>query len=319
MASVVLGIDIGGTNIEYGLITKEGENLYSSFLKTESIESIEELAQNLKEEISPILKKEKYKLHGIGIGAPKGNYLTGCIEFAANLPWKGVVEINPIFEEVFGVATILTNDANAAAYGEKMYGVAKEMKNFMVITLGTGIGTGFFMNGQLQHGSHGNAGEMGHITIDPLGRECGCGRLGCLERYASATGIALSAREKIEFYKGSSSLSKIAPSDITAKNITIAAKKGDPLALELFDDTSKILGKALANITTVLDLEAFVFAGGLAKAKRIITEPTKRYMDENLMEDFKSKVQIVCSSLLAENSAIFGAAALYWNEEKGNS
>ncbi len=315
MASVVLGIDIGGTNIEYGLITKEGENMYSSFMKTEEIESIQQLAENLKAEITPILKKEKLKLHGIGIGSPKGNYLTGCIEFAVNLPWKGVVEINSIFEEVFGVSTILTNDANAAAYGEKMYGVAQDMRNFMVITLGTGIGTGFFMNGQLQHGQHGNAGELGHISNDPLGRECNCGKLGCLERYASATGIALSAREKIEFYKGSSQLSKIAPSEITAKNITAAAKKGDPLALELFDDTSRILGNALANITTLLDLEAFVFAGGLANAKRILTEPTKRYMDENLMEDFKSKVQIVCSGLLSENSAIFGAAALYWNEK----
>ena len=315
MNSVVLGIDIGGTNIEYGLITKEGENLYSSFLKTENVESIQQLAEILKEEIQPILKKEKLKLHGIGVGAPKGNYITGCIEFAANLPWKGVVEINPIMEEVFSVPSILTNDAHAAAYGEKMYGVARNMRNFMVITLGTGIGTGFFMNGQLQHGEHGNAGELGHITIDPLGRECNCGRLGCLERYASATGIAISARQKIEFYKGSSSLSKIAPSEITAKNITAAAKKGDPLALELFDDTSRILGKALANITTVLDFEAFIFAGGLANAKRILTEPVKRYMDENLMNDFKSKVQIITSGLLSENSAIFGAAALYWNEK----
>jgi glucokinase len=314
MTEVVLGIDIGGTNIEYGLITEEGENKYSSFLKTPEIESVESLAQIIKEEIEPILKKEKLKLNGIGIGAPKGNYHTGCIEFAANLPWKGVVEIIEVFERIYSVKTILTNDANAAAYGEKMYGIAKDMKNFMVITLGTGIGTGFFMNGVLQHGEHGNAGELGHITIDPLGRECGCGRLGCLERYASASGIALSAREKIEFYKGSSTLSKITPSDITAKNITLAAKKGDPLALELFDDTCKILGKALANITTVLDLEAFIFAGGLANAKRIITEPTKRYMDEQLMNDFKSKVQIVCSGLLSENSAIFGAAALYWNE-----
>lgn len=315
MNSVVLGIDIGGTNIEYGLITKEGENIYSSFLKTENVESIQQLAEILKEEIQPILKKEKLKLHGIGVGAPKGNYITGCIEFAANLPWTGVVEINPIMEEVFSVPSILTNDAHAAAYGEKMYGVARDMRNFMVITLGTGIGTGFFMNGQLQHGEHGNAGELGHITIDPLGRECNCGRLGCLERYASATGIALSAREKIEFYKGSSSLSKIAPSEITAKNITAAAKKGDPLALELFDDTSRILGKALANITTVLDFEAFIFAGGLANAKRILTEPVKRYMDQNLMNDFKSKVQIITSGLLSENSAIFGAAALYWNEK----
>lgn len=315
MVPVALGIDIGGTNIEYGLITKEGENIYSSFLKTEIIESIQQLAELLKEEIKPVLKKEKLKLHGIGIGSPKGNYITGCIEFAANLPWKGVVEINSIFEAVFEVSAILTNDAHAAAYGEKMYGVAQDMSNFMVITLGTGIGTGFFMNGQLQHGQHGNAGELGHITIDPLGRECNCGRLGCLERYASATGIAISAREKIEFYKGSSQLTKIAPSEITAKNITLAAKKGDPLALELFDDTSKILGKALANITTVLDFEAFIFAGGLANAKRILTEPTKRYMDENLMHDFKSKVQIITSGLLSENSAIFGAAALYWNEK----
>lgn len=313
MASVVLGIDIGGTNIEYGLITEQGENQYSSFLKTGEIESIESLAETIKKEIDPILKKEKLKLHGIGIGAPKGNYVTGCIEFAANLPWKGVVEVKEVFEKIYGVNTILTNDANAAAYGEKMYGVGKEMRNFMVITLGTGIGTGTFMNGHLLHGEHGNAGELGHITIDPLGRECGCGRLGCLERYASASGIAISAKEKIEFYKGSSSLSKIAPSELTAKNITMAAKKGDPLALELFDDTCRILGKALANVTTVLDLDAFIFAGGLANAKRILTEPTKRYMDEVLMEDFK-KVQIITSGLLSENSAILGAAALYWNE-----
>lgn len=319
MTEIVLGIDIGGTTIEYGLITKEGENLYSSFLKTENIESVESLAKSIQEEIMPILKKDKLHLYGIGIGAPKGNYYTGCIEFAANLPWKGVVEIRLLFERIFGVDTILTNDANAAAYGEKEYGIAKEMKNFMVITLGTGIGTGIFMNGNLLHGEHGIAGELGHITIDTLGRECGCGRLGCLERYASATGIAISAKEKIEFYKGTSALSKITPSELTAKNITLAAKKGDPLALELFDDTCKILGKALANITTILDLEAFIFAGGLANAKRILTEPTKKYMDEHLMDVFKNKVQLSCSGLLSENSAILGSAAFFWNENKGTS
>jgi glucokinase len=254
------------------------------------------------------------RLVGIGIGAPNGNFYKGTIEFAPNLAWKGVVPMTAITEEIFGVPAYLTNDANAAAIGEMIYGGARGMKDFVVITLGTGVGSGFVVNGNLMYGHDGFAGEFGHITVDTQGRRCGCGRIGCLETYASATGIVQTVKELQHELAFQDSVLHKKTETLTALDITEAAMQGDKLALQAFEYLASILGAKLADVVAITSPEAIFLFGGLAQAGDILLIPVKKYMEANLLKIFQNKVKILPSLLNGSNAAILGAAALAWKE-----
>jgi glucokinase len=316
MKEIVLGIDIGGTNTKLAWVDRDGNILASGNADTSAFAIFEDWLKKIHTVSSEMLAQagKGVKPVAIGVGAPNGNYYNGTIEFAPNLLWKGIIRVSALAKEKFGIPAFLTNDANAAAIGEMLFGGAKGMKDFVVITLGTGVGSGFVVNGKVLYGHDGFAGEVGHIIVDPNGRPCGCGRKGCLETYASARGICQTVAELITQTGIDSSLRSIGPGDYTARDVTVAANNSDIIALEAFDRTAKVLGLALANVVAVTSPQAIFIFGGLAQSGDVLLAPVKKYMEENLLVIFKNKVQILPSKLPGSDAAILGAAALAWME-----
>ena len=298
-----LGIDIGGTNTVVGLVDKAGNVLGTDSVKTQSLPILEEYVKTVSKLAKDLIFKNNVSVDdivGLGIGAPNANYYTGNIEMAPNLPWKrDKVPLAKMFREELNIPVTITNDANAAALGEKMYGVAKDMDNFIMITLGTGVGSGIVINGQLVYGHDGFAGELGHVIIERNGRLCGCGRRGCLETYCSATGIVRTAKERNTPF-------------LTSKDIYDAAVKGDETAIDIFKETGTRLGRAFADMVVFSSPEAFVLFGGLAKAGDFIVKYTKEAMEESIMPIFKGKVKILLSTMKDADAAVLGASALAW-------
>ncbi len=312
---VALGIDIGGTNTVFGFVDKEGNCIADSSIPTNAHEEAELLFSRLFAKVKEVFKgiSDNYKLVGIGVGAPNANYYHGTVEQPPNLSWD-IVNVLDIMKKYYDVPSAITNDANAAAIGEMQFGVAKGMKDFIVITLGTGLGSGIVVNGELVYGHDGFAGEIGHTIVDPTGRQCGCGRKGCLETYASASGIRRTVYELLCDSMEQSSLRKIPFEELTSKMIYDAAVKGDKLALEAFDYTAKILALKLVDAVAHTSPEAIILFGGLASAGDLIFIPTKKYMEEYMLNIFKNKVKLLPSALTKGNTAVLGAGALIWNE-----
>lgn len=312
---VTLGIDIGGTNTAFGFIDINGKCIADSSIPTKANNSAVDLFARLNPEIDKLYStiSNSCILKGIGIGAPNANYYHGTVENPPNLRW-GTVNVVEIIKQYYDVPAAVTNDANASAIGEMLFGAAKGMKNFIVITLGTGLGSGVVVDGKLVYGSDGFAGEIGHTIYDPNGRVCGCGRRGCLETYASATGIRRTVMELLANSNQDSSLRNVSFNDLDSKMIYSAASAGDKLAIEAFQFTGKVLGLKLADAIAVTSPEAIILFGGLALAGNLIIEPTKRSMEENLFHVFRNKVKILQSGLPEGNSAVLGASALIWNE-----
>ena len=311
----VVGIDIGGTNTVFGIVDARGTIIASGSIKTNKFNEVEDYVNELHTELFRLLEQNNAtdKIMGIGVGAPNGNYFNGTIEFAPNLPWRGVIPLAQMLTDRFGIPVSLTNDANAAAIGEMTYGAARGLKDFIMITLGTGVGSGIVVNGQLVYGHDGFAGELGHVIVRPNnGRLCGCGRTGCLEAYTSATGVARTAREFLEVRNDPSSLRQIPIQDITSKDVYDAAITGDKLALEIFDYTGKILGEAFANFIAFSSPKAIILFGGLAKAGDLILKPIKEAMDRNTLNIYKGKVKIMFSELKESDAAVLGASAVGW-------
>ena len=312
----VVGIDIGGTNSVFGVVDARGTILYSGSIKTGKFadvnDYIAELAKGLEMVIAQAGGPDKIK--GVGVGAPNGNYFNGCIEFAPNLPWKGKIPLAQLIsEKLGGIPVALTNDANAAAIGEMTYGVARGMKDFIVITLGTGVGSGIVINGNLVYGHDGFTGELGHVIMRRNnGRMCGCGRQGCLEAYTSATGVARTAREYLEIRKDESMLRDIDRDELTSKDVYDAAMKNDKLAIEIFETTGSMLGEAFADFVAFSSPEAIILFGGLTKAGDLIMNPIKRSMDKNMLKVFEGKTKLLFSQLKESDAAVLGASALGW-------
>jgi len=311
----VIGMDMGGTNTVFGVVDARGNVVSKSAIKTGNHTDVNQYIQDLHTELIKLIDAaggmDKFK--GIGVGAPNGNYYTGNIEFAPNLPWKGVVPFAQLMSDKFGIPTALTNDANAAALGEMTYGVARGMKDFIMITLGTGVGSGIIIDGKLVYGHDGFAGELGHVTaIRNNGRLCGCGKSGCLETYASATGVARSAREILETSTKVSLLRNIAVESITSKDVFDAAMQGDEVATEIFNYTGKILGECLADFVAFSAPEAIVLFGGLTKAGDLILNPIVENMEKNLLPIWRGKVKVLFSDLKEADAAILGASSLAW-------
>jgi glucokinase len=308
---LVVGIDIGGTNTVFGLVNKAGEILMKENVPTEHFPIPEDLVavvcEHVKKAFLPYASA--YELAGVGIGAPNGNHFNGTIEFAPNLKWKGVVPIAKLFSDRLSVKTLLTNDANAAAIGEMVFGGAQGMKDFIFITLGTGLGSGIVANGELIYGHDSYAGEIGHVIMFPDGRQCGCGRKGCLETYCSATGIKRTYADLLMSRHEKANLEKMGAD---AKYIFDKACKGDETAMEAFEHTGKILGLALANSVAYTSPEAIFLFGGLALSGNFIFKPTIKSFEENLLHIYKNKIKILPSTLKENNAPILGAASLIW-------
>ena len=311
----VIGMDMGGTNTVFGVVDARGTVISKSAIKTGTHTDVNLYIQDLYDEMIKLIDAaggvEKFK--GIGVGAPNGNYYTGNIEFAPNLPWKGVIPFAKLMAEKFGIPAALTNDANAAAIGEMTYGVARGMKNFIMITLGTGVGSGIVIDGKLVYGHDGFAGELGHTTaIRENGRLCGCGKKGCLETYCSATGVARSAREILASSIQESLLRNIPVDSITSKDVFEAAMEGDEIAKDIFAFTGKILGQSLADFVAFSAPEAIVLFGGLSKAGDLIMNPIRENMEDNLLPLWKGKIKLFFSELKEADAAVLGASALAW-------
>ncbi len=316
MDSYVIGVDIGGTGTKYGIVDKDGNVLHSSTMPTNTHEQVHTFIDELHVRLSELIEKVGGvgRIKGIGIGAPNGNIYTGTIEYAPNLPWKGVIPFAKMVQDKFKLPVKLTNDANAAAVGEMMYGAAKGMKDFIMITLGTGVGSGIVANGQLIYGHDGFAGELGHTIIIPDGRlHPGTGKKGSLESYASATGVAQSAIEILKTTDRTSLMRAIPVDKITSKDVFEAAQKDDEVAKEVFEFTGKILGMSLANFVMFSSPEAIILFGGLTKAGDMILKPTREHMEANVIEIFENKVKILLSHLKESDAAILGASALMWD------
>lgn len=306
---------MGGTNTVFGVVDARGNVISKSAIKTGTHTDVNLYIQDLYDEMIKLIDAaggvEKFK--GIGVGAPNGNYYTGNIEFAPNLPWKGVIPFAKLMAEKFGIPAALTNDANAAAIGEMTYGVARGMKNFIMITLGTGVGSGIVIDGKLVYGHDGFAGELGHTTaIRENGRLCGCGKKGCLETYCSATGVARSAREILASSTQESLLRNIPVDSITSKDVFEAAMEGDEIAKDIFAFTGKILGQSLADFVAFSAPEAIVLFGGLSKAGELIMNPIRQSMEDELLPLWKGKIKLFFSELKEADAAVLGASALAW-------
>jgi glucokinase len=315
MKPYVVGIDIGGTNTVFGIVDARGNVVASSSIKTGKHADINDYVDELKTSLNNLIEANDAvgKIAGIGVGAPNGNYFTGSIEMAPNLPWKGKIPLAKLLSDAFGIPTALTNDANAAAIGEMTYGVARGMKDFIMITLGTGVGSGIVVNGQLVYGHDGFAGELGHVIVKPSnGRMCGCGRTGCLEAYCSATGVARTAREYLETRNEKSLLRDIAIDEITSKDVYDAAVQGDKLAKEIFEYTGKIMGEAFANFIAYTSPEAIVLFGGLSRSGEMLMKPIREAMDRNTLNIYKGKTKLLLSELKEGDAAVLGASALGW-------
>lgn len=318
-----IGIDIGGTNTAFGIVNRRGEIFAQGRLHTQDYKTVPEFIATLQEHLLPIIEEYgKEHISGIGIGAPNANYYSGEIALAPNLPWKGSVPLRNLVKTALDLPVAITNDANATAIGEMIYGSARGMKDFILVTLGTGVGSGIVANGQLIYGHDGFAGELGHVIAVRDGRQCGCGRKGCLETYSSATGIVRTAKEILGTSTedaGSMPSGWLLPmykrgEEITSSCIHKAALEGDPIANAIFDFTGKILGQTLADAVAFTSPEAIILFGGLAKAGDYILKPTKRYMEENLLAIYKDKIDIIPSGLSERDAAILGAAALAWDK-----
>ncbi len=311
---IAIGIDIGGTNIELAWINKKGEILHHKKYKTADFVTAQSFVDETSTYILDTNKNlDKFELTGIGIGAPNGNYFTGSIEFAPNLQWEGKIELSKMFENNTGLKTKLTNDANAAAMAEKLFGAARTMTDFLVVTLGTGLGAGIFVNGRILYGSTGFAGELGHTTAVENGRKCGCGKKGCLETYVSATGIVKTAKEFSQLSKTEIELTQ--KKNFEAKDIFIAALNNSKLALDTIKYTANILGKSLADYVALFSPEAIFLTGGVAKSHQLLIPETEKVMNEELPKVFKKTVKILPSSLIEQNAGLLGAAALVINNK----
>ena len=332
MKKLAIGIDIGGINTAFGLVDEQGDLYAESVISTKKYPHFDDYPAYVRDlcdamrALADSLSFD-YELSGIGIGAPNANYHRGTIEHPVNL-WvypqgeENADENRRIFplaadisKHFDGVRTVMTNDANAATIGEMVYGNAKGMRDFVMITLGTGLGSGFVANGQMIYGHDGFAGEFGHICVERGGRQCGCGRRGCLETYVSATGIKRTVFELMATMTAPSKLRDIAFNDLDASMISVAAEQGDPVAQEAFRFTGELLGRALADVVTVTSPEAIFLFGGLSKAGKLIFDPTQWYMEENMMFTFKNKVKLLPSGIQSKNAAILGASALIWQEQ----
>lgn len=316
MKKVAIGIDIGGTNSVFGFVDQNGNVLIKDSIPTQDFEVVEEYIRAMYEKIEETRNKitEDIEVVGMGIGAPNGNYYHGTIEHAPNLVWKGIVPLVEMFKKYYNFPISLTNDANAAAIGEMIYGGAKNMKNFIVMTLGTGLGSGIVINGQLVYGHTGFAGELGHTIMIPGGRDCGCGRQGCLENYVSATGIKRTLYEILAERREPTDLRKIPYNDLTAKMIAEAADNGDKIAIEAFDKTAKMLAWGVVNSVAFSSPEAIFLFGGLAQAGETLFAPTRKYIDEMIQFIFKGTLKILPSEIQESNAAVLGASALAWKE-----
>lgn len=313
----VIGLDLGGTNSVFGIVDARGEIKATTAIKTLGFNSAEEYVAAAIKALQPIIEEVGgiNLIKSMGIGAPNGNYYRGTIEYAPNLPWAHdcIVPLADMFSKELGIPVALTNDANAAAIGEMTYGVARGMKNFIMITLGTGVGSGIVIDGKLVYGSDGFAGELGHVIMrTENGRSCGCGRSGCLEAYCSATGVARTARELLATTDRPSLLREMNSEEITSLDVSIAAEKGDELAQEIYDFTGNILGEACANFAAFSSPEAFVFFGGLTKAGELIMKPIRDGFNQNVLPLFKGKAQFLVSGLDGSSAAVLGASAVGW-------
>lgn len=313
----VIGLDLGGTNSVFGIVDSRGEIKATTAIKTQGYDKVEDYVDACVTALEPIIEQVGGidMIKAMGIGAPNGNYYNGTIEFAPNLSWghDGIVPLAAMFKERLGIPVALTNDANAAAIGEMIYGVARGMKNFIVITLGTGVGSGIVINGQLVYGCDGFAGELGHVIVRrENGRPCGCGRKGCLETYCSATGVARTARELLATTTQPSVLRELDPEKITSLDVAIAAGKGDKLANEIYEFTGRLLGEACADFAAFSSPEAFIFFGGMTKAGDLIMKPIEKAYDENVLKIFKGKAKFLVSGLEGSSAAVLGASAVGW-------
>lgn len=313
---LAIGIDIGGTNTVFGIVDHRGDISYRGAISTRKHNNVTDYINELYNALLPAIDEVGgiNAIRGIGIGAPNGNYYNGTIEYAPNLPWKGVIPLAQLMTDKFNVSCSLTNDANAAAVGEMMYGVARGMKDFIMITLGTGVGSGIVANGQLIYGHDGFAGELGHTTIIPDGRKHkGTGLHGSLEAYASATGVALTAIEFLERDNHRDSLLRnFAKEEIDSRIVYDCAIQGDKLAQEVYEFTGKILGLALANFVMFSSPEAIILFGGMTKAGDLILKPTREHMEKNMLPIFQNKIKLLFSELKEADAAILGASALVW-------
>lgn len=313
----VIGLDLGGTNSVFGIVDRRGSIIATTSVKTQEQSDVEVYVNKCCEALKKIIEEVGgiETIEAMGIGAPNANYYTGIIDNPANLPWKGQIPLAKMFSDRLGIPVALTNDANAAAIGEMAYGAAKGMKNFIMITLGTGVGSGIVVNGQVVYGSDGFAGELGHVIVDrsPEARSCGCGRKGCLETYCSATGVARTAKQIVSTTDKPTLLRNIPIDQITSKDVAIAAEQGDEVAKEIFEYTGKILGQACADFAAFSSPEAFIFFGGLTKAGDLLMDPIKKAYDENVLFVFKDKAQMIVSQLDDAAAAVLGASALGWD------
>lgn len=314
----VIGVDLGGTNTVFGIVDTYGKIVAEDSIKTQKYKTAEEFVEAGVACLLPLIAQRggTEKIEGMGIGAPNANYYTGAIEIAPNIAWAhdSVVPLGEMFSQKLGIPVHLTNDANAAALGEMTYGAARGMKNFIVITLGTGVGSGIVINGQLVYGHDGFAGELGHVTMvrGEEGRVCGCGRKGCLECYCSATGMARTAREMLANTDRPSLLREKNPADIESLDVSIAAGKGDEVANEIFQFTGKMLGEACADFTAFSSPEAYIFFGGLCKAGDLIMKPIEESYNRAVMPIYRGKAKFLVSGLMNANAAVLGASALAW-------
>jgi glucokinase len=317
MKDVVAGIDIGGTNTIFGLVDISGNVIAEGRLKTAEYPDIKDFISAQHVAINKMLERNPgHRLIGTGVGAPNANYHKGTIELAPNLAWKGIVPLADFLKDKVHVPVIVTNDANAAAMGEMIFGGAKGMKDFIVLTLGTGLGSGIVINGEVVYGHTGFAGELGHTTIVQGGRDCGCGRKGCYETYASASGLVRTVINLLSERKEESSLRDLPPSHLTSKKIVEEAEKGNRIALEAVNYTAEMIALGIVNAVAFSSPEAVFLFGGLVKAGELLLTPVRKYVDLNVMPIYKGRVKILPSSVSESNAAVLGAAALAWNELK---
>lgn len=315
LQQLAVGIDIGGTGTKFGIVDRNGNILFSSEISSRNHAEVEGFLDELHQNLYLMIERAggTGRIRGIGVGAPNGNFYSGTVEYAPNLPWKGIIPFAKMMEDKFKLPVVLTNDANAAAIGEMMYGAAQGMKDFIMITLGTGVGSGIVANGKLIYGHDGFAGELGHTIIIPNGRlHEGTGKYGSLESYASATGVRLTAIEMMSKTDEPSLLRDIPTEKIDSKKVYEAAMQGDKLAKDIFDFTGQILGLALANFVMFSSPEAIILFGGLTKAGELILQPTRESMETNVIKVFQNKVKILVSHLKEADAAILGASALVW-------
>ena len=314
----VIGVDLGGTNTVFGIVDAEGKILCEASIKTGRYQTAVDFVNAGVACVRPLIEQVggTEQIQGMGIGAPNANYYTGTIEYAPNLVWahNGVVPLAEMFQKELGIPVKMTNDANAAALGEMMYGAAKGMKNFIVITLGTGVGSGIVINGQLVYGHDGFAGELGHVTMDRSaeGRPCGCGRTGCLEAYCSATGVARTAREVLQSTSLPTTLRNIPIDELESKHVGIAAAEGDAVAIDILERTGTLLGQACANFACFNSPEAFIFFGGLTKAGELLMNPIRKAYEQTILKCYAGKARLLLSQLPEAKAAVLGASALGW-------